>query len=122
MTSKKLVKTETSNETYIVPVVDVYENSNAYELLFEMPGVEKENFDITIDNNELEVRGKVKAVNDDKELKYSEFNLYNYYRKFNLGNDINRDNISAEFENGVLILKVQKSEDVKPKKIEVTVN
>ena len=61
--------------------------------------------DITIENNELEIQGGVEPYNPEKkELKYSEFTQYDYYRKFYVGNDINRDKINATLENGVLPL------------------
>lgn len=111
-----------NNEKVIVPLADIYETPDQYTLKLEMPGVTRENLDILIENNELEIRGKVDEFKpQNKELKYSEFTQNNYYRTFSVGNDIDRNKISATFENGVLTLVLQKHEAVKPRKIPVTV-
>ena len=119
MKNKQLANVK-DNDTVIVPVTDIYESPNDYTLTLEMPGVSKDNLDISLDNNELEISGKIMEVeNKDKDLCYSEYNLYDYYRKFKVGNDIDRNGIEANLENGILTLKLHKSEEVKPKKIQV---
>ena len=111
------------NECTLVPLTDIYETDDAYELRLEMPGVEKENLNIVLDNNELEITGKVVNKSENEgELRFSEYSLHDYYRKFKVGNGINRDGISAGLENGILSLTLQKSEEVKPKKIEVKIH
>jgi len=111
-----------NNERVIVPLTDIYETPDQYTLKLEMPGVTRESLDILIENNELEIRGTVNGFKpENKELKYSEFTHNNYYRTFSVGNDIDRNKISATFENGVLTLVLQKHEAVKPRKIPVTV-
>lgn len=106
----------------LVPLADIYETDDQYTLKLEMPGVVRDNLDVTIENNELEIRGGVgQYKSENKELKYSEFSNYDYYRKFNVGDDIDREKISASFENGVLTLVLQKHEAVKPRKISINV-
>jgi HSP20 family protein len=111
-----------NNDRVMVPLTDIYETTDQYTLKLEMPGVTRENLDILMENNELEIRGKVDEYRpENKELKYSEFTQFNYYRTFSVGNDIDRNKISATFDNGVLTLVLQKHEAVKPRKIPVTV-
>jgi len=118
----EMVKTNSSNkDLYIVPVTDIYETHNDYTLKLEIPGVDKDNIEITLDNNELEIKAKV-AADSGENVKYSEYTLYDYYRKFKVGDDINRNNINAKVDNGVLTLTLNKSEEVKPRKIEISVN
>ncbi|MBN1532685.1 MAG: Hsp20/alpha crystallin family protein [Spirochaetes bacterium] len=109
-------------EQVLAPATDIFETTEGYGLRLEMPGVEKEQLSVTIDNNELVVEGK---VNDEspqgKSLRYSEYTLYNFYRKFIIGNDIDRARIDAVLENGVLNLNLHKHEAAKPKRIEVKV-
>ncbi|MDY6934106.1 MAG: Hsp20/alpha crystallin family protein [Spirochaetota bacterium] len=109
-----------SEECVIVPPVDIYETEGEYVLKAEMPGVTKDNVEITLNNKVLEINGRVtdgeKRVDN---LKYSEYNLYNYHREFTIGNGINKDSLSANLENGLLTLVLPKSEEVKPKRIEV---
>jgi HSP20 family protein len=107
-------------ECVIVPVTDIYETPDSYSLTMEMPGVSKENLEITLEHNELEVAGKI--IKNEKEaanLKYSEYELFDYYRKFHVGNDIDRNAIKAELDNGILTLTLHKSEEVKPRKIQI---
>lgn len=106
----------------LVPLTDIYETPDHYMLKLEMPGVAREKLEITMESNELEIRGEVSRFDSkEKDLKYSEFSNYDYYRKFNIGDDVDRDKINAKLENGVLSLELQKHEAVKPKKIPISV-
>ena len=107
-------------ECVIVPPVDIYETENEYTLKADMPGVVKENLEITLDNNILEINGRVTEEDlNEEDLKYSEYKLYNFHREFNVGRDINANAISANLDQGVLTLIMPKKEEVKPKKIEI---
>jgi len=123
MLDQMVRKSNNSRDEYVlVPLTDIYETADQYTLKMEMPGVTRDRLDITMENNELEIRGEVENYKpENKELKYSEFSQHNYYRKYNVGNDIDRNKINAVFENGVLTLILQKHEDVKPKKIPISV-
>jgi len=120
---KKIKKDSYNIEKYVIlPPVDVYETENEYVIKADMPGVKKENLQITIEQNQLEINGKIEnGTAKEEEIKYSEYNLYDYHRVFTVGNSINRDGIGANLENGVLTLMLPKSEDIKPKKIEIKV-
>lgn len=107
-------------ECIIVPPVDIYETESEYVLKTEMPGVTKDDIEITLNNKELEINGKISSENmKEDNLKYSEYKLHNYHREFTIGNGINKNSLSATLENGLLTLVLPKSEEVKPKKIEV---
>ena len=107
-------------ECVIVPPVDIYETENEYTLKADMPGVVKENLEITLDNNILEINGMVTEEDlNEEDLKYSEYKLYNFHREFNVGRDINANAITANLDQGVLTLIMPKKEEVKPKKIEI---
>ena len=122
-TGKKLRTDEYCNEECVLtPAVDIYETKEEYRLKLEMPGVSKDDLSVTMDNNELVIEGKVhESVPENSKLKYAEYSLYNYHRKFRVGNDIDRNKIDATLENGILTLVLHKSEEAKPKKIEVKV-
>lgn len=108
---------------YTVPVADICESADGYILRLEMPGVAKENLQITLDNNELEISGKVEApAFGNEELRLSEYALHDYYRTFRVGNDIDRNRVEAALENGVLTVQVHKHEEAKPKRIEISVH
>jgi len=119
----KIKKDAYNNEEYVlVPPVDIYETENEFVIKAEMPGVKKDGVNVTLDNNELEISGKINGnLPEEKNLKYSEFNLYNYHRKFNVGDTIDRSTLSAALDDGILTLTLPKREEVKPKRIEVKV-
>jgi len=121
ITTVDKAKTNTANteERIQVPPIDIYETDNEYLLKAEMPGVSRDNLEITLNNNELQINGKVDVDGKDDNLKYSEFLLYNYNRKFIVGDNINVNGITANLENGILTLVLPKSERVKPRKIEI---
>ncbi|MGQ9844213.1 MAG: Hsp20/alpha crystallin family protein [Spirochaetota bacterium] len=104
----------------IVPSVDIYETDNEYVLKADMPGVPKENVEITFNNNELEINGKIDEVyTSNNNLTYREFTLCNYNRKFLVSDKINVEGINASLENGVLTVTLPKREEAKPKRIEI---
>ncbi|PKL36277.1 MAG: heat-shock protein SP21 [Spirochaetae bacterium HGW-Spirochaetae-1] len=106
----------------MVPPVDIYETENEYVIKADMPAVQKENIDITLNNDKLELRGKVTVDTERDDVRYGEYELYDYYRSFNVGNDISSAAISAHMKDGVLTLTLPKREEIKPKKIEIKVN
>jgi len=120
---KKLAKNNYNTEKpVIVPPVDIYETENEYVIKAEMPGVAKDYIDVTLNNRELEITGRINGtMPEDNNLKYSEFRLYDFHRKFNVGDDIDSGRLTAKLDNGVLTLNLPKSEKVKPKKIDIKV-
>ncbi|TAL39788.1 MAG: Hsp20/alpha crystallin family protein [Spirochaetes bacterium] len=114
-------KTATAREAIMIsPAADVYETPNEYVIKADMPGVSRENLEITVENNELRISGKMADV-DPENLRYTEFGRYQYGRSFQLGDGIDREKIQASLANGVLTLTLSKSEAVKPRRIEVKV-
>ena len=118
-----ITKTGQKNtEYYMTPAGDIFETEHNYTLRLEMPGVLKEDLDVTLNNEELEISGKVtNEVPEGKNLRYAEYSLHNYRRKFRIGQEIDRNSITANLENGVLTLTLAKTEAVKPRKIEINV-
>lgn len=117
---KKIKSDEHSGEEYvIVPPADIYESENEFVIKADMPGVSRENLEITLEKDNLEISGKVREFGKQDSLKYAEYRLHDYSRSFVVGDGINRENISASLENGVLTLTLPKSERVKPRKIEI---
>lgn len=115
---KKVTKRD---EVVLVPPVDIHETDDNYVLRCEMPGVVKESIEVTLNNSELEINGRVPDEERSVEnLAYAEFRLHNYNRKFVVDENINTQGITANLENGVLTVTLPKSERVKPRKIEIT--
>lgn len=118
--AKRTDKNLDKKDYCLVPPVDIYETDNEYVLKADMPGVSKENIEITFNNNELEINGTVDdAYTASDNLTYREFTLCNYNRKFLVSDKINVEGITASLENGVLTITLPKREEAKPKKIEI---
>lgn len=110
-----------SQERYVTPPVDIYENGDALVVKADLPGVDKENLDLRVENDLLTIRGKpTHAVSGDSI--YREFELVNFFRQFELNERVDQSKISADLKHGVLTLRLPKAEEAKPRKIEVRVD
>jgi len=104
---------------YIVPPVDIYETDDAITVVADLPGVGKEGVDVRVEDGVLTIKGKA-GYNPPANMLLEEFNLQNYYRQFQLTDEIDRSKIWAESKNGVLTVRLPKAEKSKPKQIKVT--
>ena len=104
---------------YYLPAVDICETENEFVIKFDMPGVEKEHLEITVEKNMLTVIGHV-SMESVGNIVYQETRIGNYRREFALPDDVDENSISAEMKDGLLTVKIQKPEKVKPKKIEIS--
>jgi HSP20 family protein len=104
-----------------LPTTDIFENEDALTVVLEMPGVDKSNIDVDIENGVLTVEGR---INFDKykgmQPIYSEYNVGPYRRSFRISNRVDQDKIKAEMRDGVITLVLPKAEEAKPRRIEVT--
>ena len=103
--------------------VNINENANGYELEFNVPGRNKEDFKINVDNGLLTVSYEKKEQSEAKETKAirKEFSFQAFKRSFNLDEKINAESIEAKYENGILRVFLPKKEEVKnsPKQISI---
>ena len=104
---------------YYLPAVDICETENEFVIKFDMPGVEKEHLEITVEKNMLTVIGHV-SMESVGNIVYQETRIGNYRREFALPDDVDENSISAEMKDGLLTVKIQKPEKAKPKKIEIS--
>ena len=111
---------ETRSQYTFTPKVDIWENTDAYALEVEMPGVDQKEIDIKLVDGILNIIGRVNAEETEgTSALYSEYESGNYERSFEISKDIDVDNIEASVKNGLLHLVLPKHEAVKPKQIEV---
>jgi len=102
------------------PRIDLYEAGDAIVLLADMPGVNESDVEITLEKDRLTIHGPVEErAPEGYRAVYSEFRLGDYERSFVLSNEIDRDNIVANFKDGVLRLSLPKAEAAKTRKIAV---
>lgn len=103
-----------------IPRVDIYETNADLVLMADMPGVDKESVDITLEKNVLTITGNVElAQPDNYDLAYAEYEVGDYQRSFTLSSEIDREKIEAVVQNGVLRLRLPKVGQARAKKIAV---
>ena len=105
------------------PAVDVYEDEHSVTLKIEVPGIDEKDIDVRIENNTLTVHGERKFDKDEKEDNYRriERQYGSFTRTFTLPNTVDTDSVSANYEKGVLKVKLAKKTEAKPKQIKVNV-
>lgn len=107
-----------SERPAVRPAVDIYENSDEYLLIADLPAVSKDGLNIHLADSQLTIEGKVSDEGSEGAVE-QEYQLMDYRRTFELPEFIDRDNVLAELVHGVLTLHLPKTEAVKPKQIEI---
>ncbi len=105
------------------PLTDIYEDNNFFKLKIDLPGVEKEDVSIKYSNGTLTVQGERKPEQESDNFKYHkiERKYGKFYRKFDVPQEINEDEISAEFKNGQLTILLPKENLQKSNVVEIQV-
>ena len=94
---------------YYIPYADIYETDDALAVVLEMPGVEKKDLNVALENDVLRVDGQIDfSKYKDMEPVYTEYNIGHYARSFTLSNKVDQEKISANLEDGVLTLTCQR--------------
>ena len=103
--------------TATVPSVNVIENEQNYNVSVAAPGLKKEDFKIDLKGNMLTISSEKEEQKEEKDGKYNrkEYNYSSFSRSFTLPEDVNREQIQAKYEDGVLKLTLPKKEEVKKK-------
>lgn len=107
-----------SNTKTTVPSVNIKETSKSFEVEVAAPGMEKKDFNITLDGNLLTISSQKEHRSQNTEDNYTrrEFSYQSFQRSFELPKDVvNEEGITAGYENGVLHLTVPKREEAKQK-------
>jgi HSP20 family protein len=120
---KKELDDELENASWM-PLTDIIETKDNYIFKLDIPGVKKEDVKISFVNGTLSISGERKQEKESKDSKLHriERTYGGYYRSFTLPQQIKEDKIEAEFKDGALTITVPKSEEAKPKEIEIKVN
>jgi HSP20 family molecular chaperone IbpA len=105
---------------YYVPSTDVYETDDALTLVMEVPGVEKKDVTVQLENDVLRVEGRIDfSKYEGLEPVYAEYNVGHFARGFTLSDRIDQEGISAELADGVLKLTLKKAKAALPRRIEI---
>jgi HSP20 family molecular chaperone IbpA len=102
----------------VAPFVDIFENDFEILLQADMPGVDKKDITVHVDNGRLSVGGSRK-LEAKGATQWQEFESVEYQRTFSVPQSIDVGKIKAELKDGVLCLHLPKSESAKPRQIEV---
>ena len=120
---KSLMRRPEGLKTVVTPVADVYETSEEFVMKLDLPGVEKEKINITIQPGRLSIKGEVGTTHEEESsLLLKEIGVKTYYREFNLGEGIHHQSARAEFEQAVLTVilpKTPNTDEVKAKIISI---
>ena len=102
------------------PAADIYEAPGALTVILEMPGVEKSNVSISVEDGVLSVEGRLDLSKyQGLQPLYTEYNIGHYSRSFRLSSKIDQSKIAAEMKDGVLSLQLPKVEQAKPRTIQI---
>jgi HSP20 family molecular chaperone IbpA len=103
-----------------VPRADIFETPEVIVVVADMPGVDENSVDITLEKNVLSINGFVEPVQPESHsLAYGEYEVGDYFRRFTLSNEVDQDNIQAAVKNGVLHLRLPKASPAQARKIAV---
>jgi HSP20 family molecular chaperone IbpA len=106
---------------YYVPHTDISETEDALLLAMEVPGVDRKNIDIRVEEDTLTVEARIDhATYEGMEPLYTEYNVGHFSRRFALGHAIDQQQIGATLNDGVLTLTLKKVQQAKPRRIEIT--
>ena len=123
--AQKKREVETKEEATIparvfLPNADIYETTNELKVVLEMPGIEKSQVDIKVEDDVLHVEGRIDLSKySGLQPLYTEYNVGHYARSFQLSSKIDQNKIAAEMNDGVLSLTLPKMEEAKPRTIQI---
>ena len=108
------------SQKFIAPAASAIEAGDGYTLEVEMPGVDKDGLDISVENNELTITGRRSLPKVKGTLIHQESRPEGFRRTFELDPSIDADKISAKIDQGLVTLSLPKTEHVRPRKITVS--
>lgn len=105
-----------------VPSIDISESDDQFLISAELPGMKKEDINISLENNRLSISGERSFEKEDKGKKYHrvETSYGSFERSFQLPDNIDEESIKASYDNGLLNISIDKSEDKVKKQIEIS--
>lgn len=105
---------------YYVPLTDIIETDKSLVVTMDMPGVKKENIDVKLEDNILEVDGQIEfSTYKNLNPVYTEYNVGHYTRRFTVSNTIDTGKIDASLTDGALTLTLPKAPEAQPRQIKV---
>lgn len=105
------------NIQHQVPAVNIIENDEGYDVEMAAPGLEKKNFEISLDNQLLTISYNSTSESDKRDMNYSqrEFRFHAFKRSFTLPKSVETEKIKATYKDGILNVNIPKKEEAKQK-------
>jgi HSP20 family protein len=105
----------------LAPQLDVSEDEDAYLVSVSLPGVKPDDVEITVDRGTLTIRGELRREEEikDEQYLYRERSFGKFTRSLTLPDPVQADSADANFENGILRLRLPKAEELKPRRIRI---
>lgn len=117
------VTQERNVNNVLIPSVDIFEDKNGITLLLDMPGVPKDAVAVKIDGDTLTIEGEIRLpFPEELQAEYAEIRAGAYRRSFTLSAELDPDHSESVLKNGVLKLRLPKSERALKRKIEIKVD
>ena len=115
-------KTEgTTPGRVFVPVTDIFETPEALTVVLEMPGVDRETLEASVENDMVTIEGRIDFTKyEGMQPVYTEYNVGHFARSFEISNKIDQSKISALMKDGVVTIVLPKAEQAKARKIQVS--
>jgi HSP20 family molecular chaperone IbpA len=105
---------------YYVPVTDIYETEDALTVVMEVPGVDRKDIEVKLENDQLSIEARIDfSKYEGMEPLYTEYNVGHFARTFALSQVIDQQQIGASCEEGVLRLTLKKVQKAQPRQIEI---
>ena len=112
---------ESQESSVWAPRADLSETDDAYFIALDLPGIHRDDLDITMEDGTLKISGERSMQHEDENGQYHRIERAygRFFRSFTFGPNADAENIEATFDDGVLTLRIAKAEERKPRKIEV---
>ena len=114
---------EALTTTSFAPPVDIYEDEHNIILKIDVPGIDEKDIDVSVQNNTLTVHGERKVEKEEKEENFRRVERHygSFTRSFTLSSSVDPQQVSADYNQGVLKIRLAKKAEAKPKQIKVNV-
>src|SRR6516164_5355503 len=114
-------KTEATTPARVfVPVTDIFETAEALTVVLEMPGVDRNNLEASVEDDVVTIEGRIDfSKYEGMQPVYTEYNVGHYARSFEISDKIDQSKISAQMKDGVVTLVLPRAEQTKQRKIQV---
>lgn len=105
----------------VFPALNAFEDNNLLTIRAELPGVKVENLDISFEGDTLTLKGKREPYHNDEKVSYHrrEIETGNFSRAVTIPVKVDPDTIAAKLKNGILVITMEKADDVKPRQVNV---